>query len=630
MKKILVLYKTHLDIGFTDFSKNIIDLYLTQYIPNAINTAIALNDGGEKKFVWQTGSWILNKYLESVSGEDKKRAEYAIANDLVSWHALPFTAHTELLTSELLDYAIDISKKLDEKYSKHTIAAKATDVPGMTKAMIKPLVRAGVRFLHIGVNPASTIPDVPPIFRWRNDDGEELIVMYNGDYGEHTQISDECAVTFRFAGDNCAPMKAKDVLKSFESLKNRYPDTQIVPATLNDLAIETEKIRDSIAVITSEIGDSWIHGIMTDPRKVFSYNALLNYAKKCDEKKREKIYESLLLVPEHTWGLDEKITLADNVNFEKSSFFAALDTQKFKRFEQSWAEQRDYVSAAILDETAEALVSEYKRDKVKLLNKEDNLPNGLEINERGEIISLKLGDYTIADAEHPLCSFIYEQFSENEYDRFFKQYNRLAKKGEEALTWMVEDFTKIGMSSGVDKYYSYRPSLSQVTFDGQTVCVDCDMPREASERFGCPRSIQYTLIFDGNGMNIDFAWFGKDKNRMAEAMWLVFSPIVSSSLYWRIEKLGQIINPFDHVTQGGVQDYTSGAVTNGNIEMDFPDGALISFGKPNLLSFDDSKRTGECISVNLYNNIWGTNFPMWYGEDGRVRIRLSTRLEKQF
>ena len=107
-KKLLVLYKTHLDIGFTDLSKNIVDLYLKEYIPNAINTAIELNDGGEKKFVWQTGSWILNEYLKSVSGEELRRAEYAIKNDLVSWHALPFTAHTELFTTELLDYAIGI------------------------------------------------------------------------------------------------------------------------------------------------------------------------------------------------------------------------------------------------------------------------------------------------------------------------------------------------------------------------------------------------------------------------------------------------------------------------------------------------------------------------------------------
>ena len=48
MKKLFVLYKTHLDIGFTDFAKNIVSLYLKDYIPSAINTAISLFEGGEK------------------------------------------------------------------------------------------------------------------------------------------------------------------------------------------------------------------------------------------------------------------------------------------------------------------------------------------------------------------------------------------------------------------------------------------------------------------------------------------------------------------------------------------------------------------------------------------------------
>lgn len=625
MKKLLVLYKTHLDIGFTDFSKNIVALYLRDYIPSAIQTAIELYDGKEKKFVWQTGSWILNEYLKNVSGEERERAEYAIKNDLISWHALPFTAHTELYTPELLDYAIGISKKLDETYSKHTIAAKATDVPGMTRAMIKPLVRAGVKFLHIGVNTASCLPDVPPIFRWRNDDGEELIVIYNGDYGEYTQISDECAAMFCFAGDNCAPMNAERVLSRMARLEEKYPDTQIVPATLNDLALEVEKIRDTLPVVEAEIGDSWIHGVMTDPRKVFSYNALLRYAKKCDGETRAKMYESLLLVPEHTWGLDEKITLRDRVNYEKRRFFEVLDTPKYKRFEESWKEQRDYVNAAILDKTAGKLVSEYKRDKIKLSDTGKALPNDLKINEFGEIVSLKLGGRVLADAEHPLCSFVYEQFSENEYERFFDRYNRALINGEVPLEWMVADFTKVGMSSGVDRYYRYRPALSSVAFDGKTVSVDCSMPAEACGRFGCPREIQYVLTFEENHIDIDFAWFGKDKNRMAEAMWLILSPIVQNRRAWKIEKIGQMIDPFRHVGHGGVQDYTSGIVKNGDLQMNFPDGALVTFGKPDLLEFDDAKITGECVSVNLYNNVWATNFPMWYGEDGRIRIEIDLK-----
>ncbi len=37
-----------------------------------------------------------------------------------------------------------------------------TDVPGHTRSIIAPLARAGIRFLHVGVNPACTVPGVPP------------------------------------------------------------------------------------------------------------------------------------------------------------------------------------------------------------------------------------------------------------------------------------------------------------------------------------------------------------------------------------------------------------------------------------------------------------------------------------
>ena len=59
-----------------------------------------------------------------------------------------------------------------------------TDVPGHTRAIVPLLAEAGIRFLHIGVNPASTPPRVPSLFRWRDPSGVEVMVMYQrGAYG---------------------------------------------------------------------------------------------------------------------------------------------------------------------------------------------------------------------------------------------------------------------------------------------------------------------------------------------------------------------------------------------------------------------------------------------------------------
>ena len=54
-----------------------------------------------------------------------------------------------------------------------------------------------------------------------------------------------------------------------------------------------------------------------------------------------------------------------------------------------------------------------------------------------------------------------------------------------------------------------------------------------------------------------------------------------------------------------------------------PCSPLVAPGKPSLLDFNnDQPDMNGGMHFNLYNNIWGTNFPMWYDEDARFRFRL--------
>ncbi|MGI6280145.1 MAG: hypothetical protein ACOYJS_06255, partial [Acutalibacteraceae bacterium] len=66
MKKIIVLFKTHLDIGFTDFSFSVVERYNKKYIPAAIDVAEEIAQSGRKEgFVWTTGSWLIYQYLKN-------------------------------------------------------------------------------------------------------------------------------------------------------------------------------------------------------------------------------------------------------------------------------------------------------------------------------------------------------------------------------------------------------------------------------------------------------------------------------------------------------------------------------------------------------------------------------------
>ena len=62
-KEVLVLFKTHLDIGFTDYAKNIVEKYINEFIPAAIRVGYELKDT-ETPFRWTTGSYLIWEALK--------------------------------------------------------------------------------------------------------------------------------------------------------------------------------------------------------------------------------------------------------------------------------------------------------------------------------------------------------------------------------------------------------------------------------------------------------------------------------------------------------------------------------------------------------------------------------------
>lgn len=51
MKKVIVVSKTHLDLGFTDYGENIRQKYINCFIPEAIELAERVNTLDKKHFV---------------------------------------------------------------------------------------------------------------------------------------------------------------------------------------------------------------------------------------------------------------------------------------------------------------------------------------------------------------------------------------------------------------------------------------------------------------------------------------------------------------------------------------------------------------------------------------------------
>ncbi len=272
-----VVFKTHLDVGFTDLAETVVRRYHEVYIPRAIALARELRESaGPVRFIWTTGSWIIADHLEQADASGRSALEEAIAAGDIAWHALPFNTHTELLDASLLEAGLIIAADLDRRFDRRTIAAKLTDVPGHTIGLVPVLSAAGVRFLHIGVNPCSTVPEVPPCFRWRAPDGSELVVAYSGNYGGTVVTPDgEAALHIAHSVDNTGPPPADEVHATFSRLQREHPSAMVQASTLDAFAEQLLTQADQLPVIESEIGDTWIHGVGSDPGKVAAFRSLL-------------------------------------------------------------------------------------------------------------------------------------------------------------------------------------------------------------------------------------------------------------------------------------------------------------------------------------------------------------------
>ncbi len=637
MKEIIVLFKTHLDVGFTDFAKNVVDTYIQSFIPKAMKVAEELR-GREEKFIWTVGSWLIEQFLERADNIQRESMEEAIRHNEISWNGLPFTTHTELMDAELFTYGLHISKNLDKRFCKKTIAAKMTDVPGHTKAMIPFLYKAGIRFLHIGVNPASSIPDVPELFLWRADSGEEIIVMYNCDYGDFTRIpGTETAVYFAHTGDNLGPQSAESILKVYQELKEKYPDAYIHAGTLNDIAEAVLPVKN-LPVVTKEIGDSWIHGVGSDPLKLSRYRALLRCVRSYSPQEKAAVYSKLLLVPEHTWGMDEKTHLGTWIEerkgeyryFIKKEFQAARGLPGFCRMEKSWEEQRAFVTDAVKAlkgvHKAEALhaVSQYKTVQPSVKGYEEISDirqicrlDGAEIllNENGAIEYLRCQDRILADKKHLWADCFYEVFSQKEYDRFVSQY--VTNKAD----WALEDFQKIGEEAAVKEYFAERPRLKKAYKNRNSVICFMEFEETACEIYGAPRELMLKIQIEKDSVDMDFGWFHKDASRIPEALWFGINPL---SKNMAVRKLGEWIDCKDIVNKGGRRLHaTDFGVKYKDVIIESLDAALVAPGKPSLLNFTDEMPETNGSYFNLYNNVWGTNFVMWYEEDARFRFRAA-------
>lgn len=571
-KEVLVIFKTHLDVGFTDYSKNIIKNYIEEFIPNAIKTGYELKNT-ETPFVWTVGSWMIWKALK----EDKTGAvERAVRDGILNWHGLPFTTHTELMNPTMFEAGLDISGELDKKFGRKTIAAKMTDVPGHTMGIVPRMKKRGIEFLHIGVNPATPVPPVPPLFKWKCGE-DEITVMYEGDYGKKREF-ENFVICFAHTGDNRGTQSKEEIIAIYEELKKQYPDYKVRAATLDDVAEKIRTVKD-IPVIDKEIGDTWIHGAGTDPKKLAMFKETARYVEE-NGISDEKLRENLLMIPEHTWGMNVQIFLADDENYTHSQ----VEAKDFGVIEKSWEEQRNYV-----------------RDAQRILGMESAYDTSLP----------KLNGFKkIREEETPDFEISWQIFDNSDYARYKRDYLRLDPDKE---LWVKWDYTKPGLPDyrgGI-----YTAAVSEVYAKDYEIVYKLEFEKGVAEEYGLP----YFYVTQ-KGDATEIKWFGKKPSRLPQACWF---KIKGCDENWEIDKLGEWIKPENIIGSPLITAFDTG-VRNKDFYIKSYDAALAAPYGRKLLHYNE-KDLPQDMYFNLYNNIWDTNFPMWYSDDSVFRFKKEKR-----
>ena len=645
VKRVLVMFKCHLDVGFVDTQAAIIRKYYDEYFPRAIALAATLRNSGRERYVWTTGSWLLYTYLQQASPAQKKRMEQAIERGDIAWHALPFTWQSELLDRSLITGCIGFSKSLDKRFGRTTTGAKMTDVPGHTRGLIGPLAASGVTFLDIGVNSASTPPDVPELFVWKDVDGARLTVMYHRtEYGGVVQVpASDLAIAVEVRDDNSGPHTIDEVHKIYADLHAQFPSAQIRAANLTDIANAVQPYQSHFPEITQEIGDTWIHGIASDPTKLSRYRELLRLHAEWvtsgritpgDETDLAFLNRFALAV-EHTWGTDTKTWLDFN-HYTPRDLAAMLDNPKYKVVTGSWVEKRKDIDDGVaalppdLRGQAQTRLATLIRGKPDLTGLTQLMPGDTWETTRfrfkfddktGSITSLedKKTGRNLASAKNPLALFTYQTLSKADYDRFLASYITVQ------TDWAPKDFGKPNIESFGAQSQLWNPSSARIWRSSDKAIVELEFgPQPANSVTAWPENAYLAIDTPDEAVNLTFSWFHKRANRLPEALWLTFQPVVRDTSNWTLSKVERPVSPFDVISKGNRHMHAlTGPITHQDISIHSLDAALVSLGVMSPIAFSNEQpNLANGIHYGLFNNGWGTNYVQWFGEDMRFRFTL--------
>jgi alpha-mannosidase len=735
VEEVVVVFKTHFDIGFTDLASNVVKRYRTDMIDGALRVIDQnRNLPPDRQFVWTVPGWPMSKMVEDWPGQTKERRERiisAVRDGRLVWHALPYTTHTESLELEDLVRGMNFSSALSRQFGQPLARdAKMTDVPSHCWVLPTLLKNAGVEFLHLGCNSASSSPQLPPLFWWEGPDGSRVLTMYSGgDYGTglvapadwpyHTWLA------LIHTGDNHGPPKPEEVDQLFKEAARKLPGVKLRLGRLSDFSDAILKEKADIPVVRGDMPDTWIHGIMSMPvesktarnirPEIGVVETLGTLAKvwgldkpASDDHAVATAYEKSLMFGEHTWGynmmllpplygkaweaewakgtyaklersfvekgqhvrdaaaavepaLHQDLSLLAKAVKADGERFVVFNPLPWKRSQVPVCVDAGKVRADALRDVETGRVFPVERDGSRIRFLADDVPSQgfrtyvpaaagvppvgmlavdpagrsmendvLKISldpARGGMVSIidkSTGRELVDSSKYVAGQYLHERFDWDDDEAYLAAYCKI--RPDWAATFGKP---KLPPSSQT-KYRADSPVNMKAEVRQGAVSATVTMMAEAGRDLAHAVTLQFTL-YRGKVSYVDMQWAvnGKPADPWPEAGWICL-PLKIDQPQFRLGRVGSIMDPSKDIVRGANHDIfclSSGLTVAGRggegvgvVPLDSP---LVSLGYPGIYRYVKEWKDREPkIFINLFNNIWGTNFQQWIGGSWSSRVRI--------
>lgn len=365
LAQVVIVYKTHFDIGYTARARDVVHEYRTEMADRVLD-AIERNSRQPKaeQFVWTLSGWPLQQIIgPDQTPERRAKIEQALRDRNLAVHAYPFTTHTEMAEPEDLVRGLGISSALKRRFGLPlSTSAKMTDVPGQSWIFPTLFTHAGIRFYHMGGPLVNRTLGLPPFFWWEGPDGSRLLTLYNNGYGTSALPPADWPhrtwLYISMTGDNQGPPAPETVRNDLAFYAKRGIAARV--GTMDDFAdLILQEDLSALPVVRSDIPDPWIHGPMSMPAACKQAHNIRPAIGALDQLTTlatlwglyrpdlratvSSAYENSLLFSEHTWGLANQHYIRQPYGAAWNDLWARGLPPQFERMAQSWQDHGDYV-----------------------------------------------------------------------------------------------------------------------------------------------------------------------------------------------------------------------------------------------------------------------------------------------